>query len=395
MISSLKKVIETSKQLTVLYVEDEPDTREETKNILDDIFFKVIVAINGADGFEKFQENNSIDLIITDINMPKLNGIDMIEKIHSLDAEVPILVLSAYSDVDYFIETIRLGIDGYIFKTINIKQLAKSLDKVTHKLFLQKENDEYKHNLEQKIEEEIQKREYQDKIMIQQSKMAAMGEMIDAVAHQWKQPLNIMHMQVDMLQYNFEDGDIDAEFIDKFIKEYKLQMKHMLSTLDEFRSFFRPNQEISNFSISEVIDNTLLLTKDEFIKNRIMFKKDIDKNIQLNGSENEFKHLILNIINNSKDAFIENNIENRMITFTLYNKLNKIILEISDNAGGIPKYIIDDIFKMNITSKELGKGTGIGLYMSQQIAHKHGGTLKVKNISNGATFIFETTYQKI
>jgi len=392
---SLQKVLEYSKQLTLLYVEDEDNIREETKNILENMFCTTITAVDGEDGLKKFQQNPHIDLILTDINMPKVNGIDMIKKIRSQNTQIPILVLSAHSDVNYFIDTIKLGIDGYILKPIEIKQLFYSIEKVTHKISLQKENEEYKHNLELKVEEEIQKREYQEKILMHQSKLAAMGEMMDAVAHQWKQPLNIINMRIDMLQYDFEDNIIDDKYIDEFIGKFKFQMKHIVNTLDEFRDFFRPNKVSKEFKISKSIDSTLLLVSDEFIKNKIEFIKNIKDDGVIYGNENDFKHLILNIINNSKDAFNENNIQDREININLFKNDETITLEIYDNAGGIPNNVIDNIFNANVTTKEEGTGTGIGLYMSKQIASKHSGKLYVQNIENGAKFIFETSVKEI
>ncbi len=383
----LKHLLKRTKELNILYVEDELDIREETEDILNGIFKKVVVASNGIEGISKFSKD--IDLILTDINMPKMDGIKMIKKIRKTNLDIPILILSAHSNTNYFLKTITLGIDGYILKPIESIQLFLIISKVVEKITLKKENQEYKYNLELKVIEEIEKREYQEKILIQQSKLAAMGEMIDAVAHQWKQPLNIMKMNVDMLQYDFEDNLINKEYIEEFNKKFFIQMDHTVNTLDEFRSFFRPNQDITEFYISTIVESTLLLVKDEFMKKKICFSKTIQEDISLYGNQNEFKHLILNIINNAKDEFIEKDIKNRNININSYQNEDKIVLEICDNAGGISLDIIDDIFKPNVTTKAEGKGTGIGLYISQQIANKLNGTLYVKNITNGGKFVFE------
>ena len=185
------------------------------------------------------------------------------------------------------------------------------------------------------------------------------------------------------------------KYIDEFIGKFKFQMRHIVNTLDEFRNFFRPNKVSKEFKISKSIDSTLLLVNDEFIKNKIEFIKNIQDDGTIYGNENDFKHLILNIINNSKDAFNENNIQNRTININLFKNDEIIKLEIYDNAGGIPDKVIDNIFNANVTTKEEGKGTGIGLYMSKQIASKHSGKLYVQNIKNGAKFIFETSIKEI
>jgi len=383
----MKNLYHLTKDLSLLYVEDEPETRENMTTVLSDLFEKVIVSDNGSDALIKYNENK-IDIILTDIEMPKLNGIKMIEEIRKMNQNIPILILSAYSNSEYFLDAIKLGIDGYIIKPISSEQLFLTIKKSVTRINMEKENEMYKKHLELKVEEEISKRKYEEKILIQQSKLAAMGEMIDAVAHQWKQPLNIMKMKVDMLQYDFDDNHIDDKYIKEFIDHHGEIMTHTINTLDEFRNFFRPNNNIENFSMEEIIDSTLLLVKDEFIKHKIKFVKEIKENYFLNGNKNDLKHLILNLINNSKDAFIEKDINNRVINIKLYIDDYQQKLEISDNAGGIPRDIIDTIFKTNFTTKAKTGGTGIGLYISKQITDKFGATLNVRNIENGVLFIF-------
>jgi len=238
-------------------------------------------------------------------------------------------------------------------------------------------------------DKKAKKRQEKEKMLLQQARLASMGEMMDAVAHQWKQPISTIAMQVEMLEYDFEDELINEDYIKKFIKKINFQISHMTSTLAEFRSFFRPSKNTQDFDVALMIDKVLLLVRDEFMKNSIHITVENSNSFTINGIENEFKHLIINIINNSKDAFIEKGIENRNIYINMISDDNSKILEISDNAGGIPTDVIGDIFKANVTTKVDGKGTGIGLYMSSQIAQKHHGTLRVENTNDGARFIFK------
>jgi C4-dicarboxylate-specific signal transduction histidine kinase len=160
----------------------------------------------------------------------------------------------------------------------------------------------------------------------------------------------------------------------------------MTTTLREFRSFFRPTKKSSDFSLAKCIDSVKVLLKDELTKNQIEIQQREQDDIIINGYENEFKHLILNLINNAKDAFIENEIKKRVIAIG-YNETDEyVLLQVVDNAGGIPKEIIDDIFHPNVTTKGDKEGTGIGLYMSSQIAQKHHGKLSVQNTKDGARF---------
>ena len=235
-------------------------------------------------------------------------------------------------------------------------------------------------------EKEIIRNMKSEKMLLQQSKMAAMGEMMDAVAHQWKQPLNALSMYAEIIKSDFEDGTVDKAYVAQFRDDIQVQIDHMVNTLDAFRTFFRPNRENETFSLLSIVHSVLFLTKDDLLKNRITVSIEQKDHIDIDGSANEFKHLLLNIINNAKDAFKENNIEIRTITIRLINENEGKRMEIEDNAGGIPKKILNDIFKANFTSKEESKGTGIGLYMSTQIATKHNAVLSVENINDGACF---------
>ena len=235
----------------------------------------------------------------------------------------------------------------------------------------------------------IKETEQQEKMLAQQAKMAAIGEMIDAIAHQWKQPLNAISLLSELAEMDFKENVVDAAYMKEYKENIFTQVEHLISTLDEFRNFFRPNKNSTLFDVKKALESVLLLVKDEFMKNSIEITIVEEEVFSLEAIENEFKHIILNIINNAKDAFNENEIKKRNITIKMFLDKDKKVIEISDNAGGIPERIIKDIFKPNVTTKEEGKGTGIGLYMSDQIAQKMSGVLSVENRGEGATFRLE------
>ncbi len=250
----------------------------------------------------------------------------------------------------------------------------------------QRELDDLNKQLERRIDKEVDLAKANHKRYEQQAKMAAMGEMMDAVAHQWKQPLNALSMMSDMLVDDFDGNIVDKEYIDELSGNTQLQIDHMISTLSEFRNFFRPKETKESFGIKRSLSSVLVLINDEFLKNNINIYIQSEHEILIHGIENEFKHLVLNIINNAKDAFNERDIKIRDIHISFYKDKHNINLEINDSAGGIPTNVIEHIFKPNVTTKKVGEGTGIGLYMSIQIAQKLGGKLSVKNIENGASF---------
>ena len=225
-----------------------------------------------------------------------------------------------------------------------------------------------------------------DKIIEQQSRLAAMGEMIDAVAHQWEQPLNAISMMIDMLRDDFQSGHVDDDYINDLEQTTHLQIEHMVTTLNEFRNFLRPSTKNENFHINTVVQNVQILMKDELIAQNLHLNLDIDEDTAIFGNKNEFKHLFINLINNSIDAFNEHDIQTREVDIKCYEENDHIYIKVEDNAGGIPKNIINHIFKPNVTTKAEGKGTGIGLYMSSQIVNKNNGTINVHNTNNGALF---------
>ena len=247
----------------------------------------------------------------------------------------------------------------------------------------------YKYELTNLVKQETAEHIKTEKILQQQAKMAAMGEMMDAVAHQWRQPLNALSMFGQLLSMDYDEGNVDKVYIENLVKDADEQIEHMISTLTEFRTFFRPDKEPEPFGLKRCIQTVLLLMKDELLRNQIEVEVNSENEVIITGIENEFKHLILNVINNAKDVFKERERKNRKIFIRFYQEDGNVILKIEDNGGGVPDEIIKDIFKPNITSKS--EGTGIGLYMSAQIAQKMNGQLYVANTERGAEFTLEVT----
>jgi len=248
--------------------------------------------------------------------------------------------------------------------------------------------EELNNTLNQKVNEQVKKLRTQDKMLIQQSKLAAMGEMIDAVAHQWKQPLGVVKLSASELEYLYEyaKDELTQEFTYETSKRIQDQINHLVETIDEFRGFFRPKENLESVNIKKLVDSTLLLLKDELVKHTIKTTYHGDENIDISLIPNEFKHVIINIVNNAKDQFISKKIEDKNIDFYLSKDENSITFKICDNAGGIPKELIPKMFDANVTTKEEDKGTGIGLYISKNIIEKLHGTIEASNENGGACF---------
>ncbi len=390
MTESLSRLVEFTKNLTLLYVEDEQYSREQTLGILELFFDKIIIAIDGQDALEKYN-THTIDFIITDINMPNINGLKFIEVVRDSNKYIPIVIVSAHSDTDFFLESIKLGVDGYLIKPIESEQFIYQISKNLHNLYLQNQLKDYHKNLEIQVQKQVEELREKDKILIQQTKLATMGEMMDVIAHQWKQPINIIAMNASLIwelygEYNLP---INPKDIEKCYASVNVQVKHLVKTLDDFRKFFRPNETMETVTLKSLLESVMVLIHDDLIKNLITIELDCDESIEIYVNISEIKHIFINLINNSKDAFNQNEIEKRKIQIACKHDNNSVIVHVADNAGGIPEAIIGNIFEPNFTTKgEIG-GTGIGLYMSRFIAKKNNVTIDVENIDNGANFILE------
>jgi len=227
-----------------------------------------------------------------------------------------------------------------------------------------------------------------DRMIIQQSKLASMGEMIGNIAHQWRQPLNALSLTVQKVKMLYDHDMLTDEKLDKSVEKSKMLINGMSATIDDFRNFFKSDKVKKIFTLNDAIDETLLLLEASLKSHDI--KVDItntDAKIELLGYKNKLEQVLLNIINNAKDALIENKILNSKIEIRTFSSQENITIEIFDNAGGVPKNIIDKIFDPYFTTKEQGKGTGIGLYMSRMIVETNmDGKLSVSNSENGAKF---------
>lgn len=215
-----------------------------------------------------------------------------------------------------------------------------------------------------------------------------MGEMIGSIAHQWRQPLNALNINIQNLDDDYDDGIIDKQFIDEFIVKNRKIIEFMSQTIDDFRNFFRVDKEKVYFSVKESVQSVLNIQSALLESHKI--KVDFFGNdFKAYGLQSEFQQVILNFINNSKDEFEHKKISEGKIIIKLDE--NKIVFR--DNAGGIPQEVIDRVFEPYFTTKEQGKGTGMGLYISKLIVEKSmNGYLSCKNTEDGA--MFTITFEK-
>lgn len=235
---------------------------------------------------------------------------------------------------------------------------------------------------------EIEKKQKEgEKLLLARSRMADMGEMIGAIAHQWRQPLNTLGLLVQDVPYCFKNRELTSEYVKDFNKNAMEQITFMSKTIDDFRNFFKTDKQIVPFSIVEYVKNTIFLVYDMYRARGIEIVVKQTASPMVKGFPNEFSQALLNILSNAKDALEESSAKRKKIEVGITEDGSHGIVHICDNGGGIKDSVINRIFEPYFTTKSEGKGTGIGLYMSKIIIEENiKGSLTVKNGEEGAIF---------
>lgn len=265
-----------------------------------------------------------------------------------------------------------------VYKQILLRNVNNSLkEKVEEKT---KELRQINNELEIRIKEEVEENLKKDRLLSQQQKMVSMGQMIENIAHQWRQPLSLITTGVSGIKLKKQLNDLDDVFFYETLDSILNTSKYLSNTIDDFRYFFKPQKEKEVFYLEECCRKTIDLMNPNFLNKDIQINYKME-NIQISGYETELIQVLINILNNSKDALELLNDE-KLIFIDIFMENKKVIIEIKDNAGGIDEGIIDKVFEPYFTTKHQSQGTGIGLFMCKEIINKHmNGQLNISNQS--------------
>ena len=397
--------IEFSKTAKVLFVDSDEDNRQDTCSIFKIFFHDIDIANDGLDGLNHFN-NNKYDLVITALDMPNMNGLEMIEKIREVSRHITILVLS--SQEKYFIDLIKLDVDGYILKPVEVKQFISILQKVIEKLQDRQLLYEHRINLKNKIEEktkdlqdlntnlkqkvidEVKKNKEQEDYIFNNTKLIAMGEMIRNIAHQWRQPLSVISTAASGVKLQNELTTLSNDELNNIMDNIVSKANLLSQTIDTCSGFLTETKEWEEISVQESINNTLLIIKDIMDCHDVVIINNVNpkSSNKIKLVLKEFPQVLISIVNNSID--ILENVKNPWIKIDLEEYENRVVVTVEDNGGGIPDDVIARVFEPYFTTKFKSFGTGLGLHVSYKIIVEDlKGKLYVKNTQNGAKFHIE------
>ncbi len=387
--------------ISLLIVDDKIENIYSLKSLLQNIEvnetkieqLNIIEATNGIDTLSIALEKE-IDLIILDIQMPNMNGFEVAKflKLNSKTKDIPIIFLTAeFKTEDFVNEGFKVGAVDYFTKPIEKFQF---LNKINLYLSLFVKNKLIKNETNKKLELEKQ--------LFHQARLAQMGEMISLIAHQWRQPLNIISTALMSIQLKSEmrgndlcNNEKDSSFMNFLDKKHvtiNMCVQELSKIIDDFRSFYTYKKSTNRQSINIPIENIVNMVKDIYKTLGIKIEISLKSIHNISFSNNELMQVVSSILQNSVDNFKSTKTYNPTIKISSYDKKDNVIVSISDNGGGIKREFINEIFNPYFTTKDKMHGTGLGLYMCKLIVEEHlRGKIYAKNETDGVCFYFEIT----
>jgi signal transduction histidine kinase len=345
--------------------------------------------------------DSDIFIDLNDIINNTIEGILIIEDGFIKNLNKPLLDILGYENKNEIIGNLATGI---LIPTSNDKfikfnsQLFQELSIITKNgeiiPTIIKIKDINYHNNEYKMVSILDLREVKEKenIFLHQSKHAAMGEMISMIAHQWRQPLTFISTIITRLKFKNNTNNLDKNLLNEKFEEIDNHIQYMSNTIDDFRNFFKQDKQKTLISLDEIIIIVKNMILDSFQLENIQIIVENKKLNKLNIFKNDVIQVVLNILNNAKDAFISKNIKNPIINIYFAENDKEQFIYIQDNAGGIDEFYINNIFVPYFSTKNEKNGTGLGLYICKTIVEKNlNGKINVENKNDGVLFTIKLT----
>ncbi len=415
--------------ISVLFVEDQKTLRLIYQKALSSFIKTLYVYEDGLSAYDAYIKYRP-DLVITDINIPGINGIDLVYKIKELKNEVKIILITADADSKHLLTAIDLGTNGFLVKPFNSDKLKARVLDISNQIILQKnlnsemelrklaEKDlrranetleasvksktkkleELNKNLEKQVQEELQKRQKQQSLLIQKSRLESMGELSAGMAHEINQPLLSISMGLDNILHKVETGKFTTDFFKNKIEFLFDDIERIKKIIDHVRSFSKGEEKLSFYKVSlkEVVEGALSMVRKQYSNHAVKIEiiREGEEALFILGNKHRFEQVILNLLSNAKRA-IES--KEKKTGKKIPNKTIKIICEsndddyhlvkIQDKGIGIPKSNLPKIFDPFFSTNDLNEGTGLGLSIVYGIIKDYNGKISVESTLNKGTTI--------
>lgn len=364
-------IVETEKQ-SILVVDDSPENIQVVIEVLKNDYV-VSVATSGKKSLEMLDTGLKPDLILLDVIMPEMDGYELCEILKSKKEykDIPVIFVTILEHEKDIVRGFKLGAVDYAVKPIEPTVLKARME--TH-LKLKSYHDTLIEDI--KIKNEL---------IYHQSKLATLGEMFENITHQWKQPLSSISVATSGINIHKEYGDLNDDILNQSLDTIDTSVKYLAQTIDDFKNFLVVDSSKYCFNIKDVVDSTIKLLNPKLKENFIAIENKVG-DIQVENYKNELIQVLMNILSNAIDALSKKESDKKIWIETLEDETHLVIC-VKDNAGGINEENMDKVFEKYFTTKENEIGTGIGLFMSRNIAQtKLDGDVRVLNIENGACF---------
>ncbi len=358
---------------SILVVDDSKTSLMIISQLLEEKY-TTYACTNINDALEILKKYN-ISLILLDVVMPDIDGYESckIIKSHAEYKEIPIIFSTSMSEEQAIEKAFEVGGVDYIIKPLRKSEILGRV-----KTHLEIYNQRIELNNKNKDINEYLK---------QQTKMSMMGEMIENIAHQWRQPLNFMNSSISIALFKKQMGELSDKDLEETLNSLTKKVNYLSETINTFRNFINQDKTIIAVNIQDTIKNSIDLSMSVLKDNHIELKTSIvPEELIIKAPFGELTQVFVNLFNNAKDALLSAKKENPWIYVSLEKSENRAVISVEDNAGGIPKEIMEKVFDSKFTTK--GKeGTGLGLYMSKQIIEESlNGKIYLENTENGAKF---------
>jgi PAS domain S-box-containing protein len=333
---------------------------------------------------------------------PLLKPFNEMFEFRTIDSAAPFSALHPLSDLRLENREVEFKrSDGQIFHLVlNATPLVNAQSRIVGSVVTladftkrkQAEDDLNKLNaeLEDRVAQRTAELRDKDQLLMLQSRQAAMGEMIGNIAHQWRQPLNLLGLTVQQFLLFYDLDRFDRKFVSQSVSKSMDLIEHMSRTIDDFRNYFKPDKVKVDFNVKQAVTGTLSLIRGSLQTPRIEIEMIAEDDPVIHGYPNEFVQVLINILINARDALAEREAKEPRVTITIKSQGAGTVVTVADNAGGVPEEIIEKIFDPYFSTKGPQQGTGVGLFMSKSIIERNmGGKLAVRNSDVGAEFSIE------